>query len=37
MAFESMYAGLLGGESAVTVSDNTLVLSSARGLLRFTR
>jgi heat shock protein HslJ len=37
MAFESSYTRLLAGESAATVSGNTLVLSSDRGVLRFTR
>jgi heat shock protein HslJ len=37
MAFEHTYTTLLGGESLVTLSDRTLVLSSARGLLRFAR
>ena len=37
MAFESTYTRLLGGDSNVTVSDGTLVLVSARGVLRFTR
>jgi heat shock protein HslJ len=37
MAFENTYTGLLSGESTVTLSNNVLALSSARGLLRFTR
>ncbi|MGH9147759.1 MAG: META domain-containing protein [Vicinamibacterales bacterium] len=37
MAFESTYTRLLGGDSNVTLSDGTLVLLSARGVLRFTR
>jgi heat shock protein HslJ len=37
MAFESTYGRLLGGDSMVTLSNDTLVLSSARGELRFTR
>ena len=37
MAFENAYTNLLGGESKVTLSDNTLALSSARGELRFMR
>jgi len=37
MAFESVYTGLLGGDSNVTLSDGALVLSSTRGVLRFTR
>ncbi len=35
MAFENEYTGLLAGESSVSQSDSTLVLSSARGTLRF--
>lgn len=37
MAFEHAYTTLLGGDSTVAVSDGTLVLSSVRGILRFTR
>jgi heat shock protein HslJ len=37
MAFEAVYTGLLGGDSAVDLSGGTLTLSSARGVLRFTR
>ena len=37
MAFESTYMSLLGGDSTVTLSDGSLVLSSARGVLHFTR
>jgi heat shock protein HslJ len=37
MAFEITYTTLLSGESIVTLSGNTLVLSSARGVLRFSR
>jgi len=37
MAFESTYTSLLAGDSTVTVSEGSLVLSSARGVLRFTR
>jgi heat shock protein HslJ len=37
MAFENAYTSLLGGEHTVTVSDDGLVLSSVRGVLRFTR
>lgn len=37
MAFENVYTRLLGGDSTVTLSDGALVLSSARGVLRFTR
>jgi heat shock protein HslJ len=37
MAFESTYTSMLSGESTVTFSDGVLELSSARGVLRFTR
>jgi heat shock protein HslJ len=37
MEFESTYTGILGGESTVTVSGNSLVLTSARGTLYFTK
>ena len=37
MAFENAYTSLLGGESAVALSSGSLVLSSSRGVLRFTR
>jgi heat shock protein HslJ len=37
MAFENTYTTLLSGDSAVTLSANTLVMSSARGALRFAR
>jgi len=37
MTFESTYTRLLSGDSTVTLSEGTLVLSSARGVLRFTR
>jgi heat shock protein HslJ len=37
MAFENVYTNLLSGDSTVTLSADTLVLSSARGLLRFAR
>jgi heat shock protein HslJ len=37
MEFESAYTALLSGESTVTLSGNTLVLSSVRGVLRFSR
>jgi heat shock protein HslJ len=37
MAFEHAYTELLAGESTLTLSGNTLVLSSARGALRFVR
>jgi len=36
-AFESAYTTLLSGNSTVTLAGNTLVLSSARGLLRLAR
>ena len=37
MIFGDKYTDLLSGESMVTLSGGTLVLSSARGVLRFTR
>ena len=37
MAFENAYIGVLSGDSTVTLSSNVLALSSARGVLRFTR
>jgi heat shock protein HslJ len=37
MAFENGYTSLLSGESTVTLSNNVLALSSARGVLRFAR
>ena len=37
MAFESAYTKVLGGESTVTLSDGMLVLSSSRGVLKFSR
>ncbi len=37
MAFETLYASILGGDHTVEVSGNTLVLSSARGRLAFTQ
>jgi hypothetical protein len=37
MAFENIYTGLLSGDSTVTVSGDTLLLSSTRGVMRFTR
>lgn len=37
MTFESAYTKVLGGSSTVTMSGNTLALSSSRGVLRFTR
>lgn len=37
MAFETAYTAMLSGASTVRLSDNTLTLSSSRGVLRFTR
>ena len=37
MAFDNAYTELLGGDNAVTLSNDTLVLSSVRGVLRFRR
>ncbi len=37
MAFETAYTSILGGESSVAITGNTLVLTSSRGVLRFTR
>ena len=37
MAFENTYTSILGGDSTVALSGSTLVLSSARGVLRFVR
>jgi heat shock protein HslJ len=37
MPFENTYTGMLGGDSTVALTDDTLVLSSSRGTLRFTR
>lgn len=37
MAFESVYTQILSGESTVTLSGNSFVLTSARGSLHFTR
>jgi heat shock protein HslJ len=37
MAFENAYTSLLSGDSTITLSGNTLVLSSSRGVLRFAR
>ena len=37
MPFENVYTSLLGGDSTVTLSGDTLVLSSARGVMRFAR
>ena len=37
MAFENMYTSLLSGDSSISLSGNTLVLSSSRGVLRFAR
>ncbi|MET0165303.1 MAG: META domain-containing protein [Vicinamibacterales bacterium] len=37
MAFENTYTSLLSGDSSITLSGSTLVLSSSRGVLRFVR
>jgi heat shock protein HslJ len=37
MAFENAYTTVLTGQSGITLSGNTLVLSSGRGVVRFTR
>jgi hypothetical protein len=37
MEFESIYTSLLSGDSTVTLSGQSLLLSSGRGTLRFTR
>jgi len=37
MAFESAYTEVLSGQSTVTASGNSLVLTSPRGVLRFVR
>jgi heat shock protein HslJ len=37
MQFESAYTNLLSGDSTVTLSDGSLLLSSGRGILRFSR
>jgi len=37
MAFENNYTSVLGGEHTASVAGNMLVLSSPRGVLRFTR
>ena len=37
MAFENTYTKLLGGESTVSLSGGTLVLTSPRGVVRFTK
>jgi heat shock protein HslJ len=37
MEFENTYTRLLGGEGTVTLSGNSLVLASSRGVLRFSR
>ena len=37
MAFENVYTSLLAGDSTVMLEGRTLVLSSARGTLRFAR
>ena len=37
MAFESAYTSTLAGQSTVSLSGDTLVLASTRGVLRFSR
>jgi heat shock protein HslJ len=37
MAFENAYTSLLSGDSSLTLSGSTLVLSSSRGVMRFAR
>ena len=37
MSFENAYTGVLGGESTVTQSGDSLILSSRRGVASFTR
>jgi heat shock protein HslJ len=37
MAFDNTYTSLLSGDSTITLSGDTLVLSSPRGVLRFRR
>lgn len=37
MEFENTYTRLLGGEGTVTLSGDSLLLSSSRGVLRFAR
>jgi heat shock protein HslJ len=37
MEFENTYTRLLGGDGTVTLSGDSLVLSSSRGVLRFAR
>jgi heat shock protein HslJ len=37
MAFEQAYTTLLGGQHAITIVDNVMMLTSPRGELRFTR
>ena len=37
MAFENTYVGILAGDSAARIDDNSLTLSSPRGILRFRR
>lgn len=37
MAFEGAYTSILGGSSTITQSGTTLVLTSSRGVLSFTR
>ena len=37
MAFEQVYTSLLGGQHTIEVNDSVLILTSARGELRFMR
>ena len=37
MEFENVYTRVLGGDSTVAIAGNTLVLTSQRGTIRFTR
>jgi heat shock protein HslJ len=37
MVFEAAFTGILSGQHTVTLPDGMLVLSSARGVLRFAR
>jgi heat shock protein HslJ len=37
MQFEAMYTNVLSGEATVAMAGNTLILTSARGVLSFTR
>lgn len=37
MAFENAYTAILAGESTIASDETALVLTSARGVLRFTR